>query len=62
MSYHKIQNIISNCAGAVYSPGDVVYECGSKSYGFYIVTSGAVELQIYLELKTRNKWPVGSSQ
>lgn len=62
MSYHKIQNIISNCAGSVYSPGDVVYECGSKSYGFYIVTSGAVELQFYLELKTRNKWPVGSSQ
>ena len=58
LSYHKLQDLVSYCAASVFKKNEVIYDYGCKSYSFYVVKSGTVELQVYSSIKKQNKWPV----
>ena len=58
LSYHKLQDLVSYCAGTVFKKNEVIYDYGDKCHSFYVVKSGSVELQVYANIKKQNKWPI----
>ncbi|OMJ70501.1 hypothetical protein SteCoe_31497 [Stentor coeruleus] len=60
LGYLKMQNILNSCASSTFHKDEVIYESGHSSHSFFIVKTGKVEIQIYIDVENTNKWPIGS--
>lgn len=60
LGYLKMQNVLNSCASSIFNKGEVIYESGHTSHCFFIVKTGKVEIQIYIDVEKTNKWPIGS--
>jgi signal-transduction protein with cAMP-binding, CBS, and nucleotidyltransferase domain len=60
MSFNKIENIVNSCATATFHSDEIIYEYGCQSHELYIVKNGRVELQIFVDIEKKNKWPIDS--
>ena len=58
----KIQLIGNSLVPCMYKPGDVIYEFGAQSHVFYLLHRGKVEIQTFIDLKQKNRWPIGHHQ
>ncbi|OMJ70349.1 hypothetical protein SteCoe_31680 [Stentor coeruleus] len=60
LGYLKMQNVLNSCASSTFNKDEVIYESGHASHSFFIVKSGKVEIQSYIDVEKTNKWPIGS--
>jgi CRP-like cAMP-binding protein len=61
-SYLKVQHISNYLFKKTYKAGHIIYDKGDESDTFYILKSGQVDIQAYIELQHINRWPTGSKQ
>jgi len=58
----KIQRISNFLIETQFSKGEVIYDKEEESNSFYILKSGKVEVQAYIEVKQENRWPTGTQK
>ena len=46
----------------MFEPGDIIFDKGEDSDTFYVISSGTVEIQAYVQLQHINRWPTGGKQ
>lgn len=59
-SFLKVQHLSNFLIQKTYEARDVIYDKGDESDTFYIISSGEVKIQAYVELQHINRWPTGS--
>lgn len=58
-NFTKVQLLSNNLVPCIFKSGEVIYEFGEQSLVFYLVNRGKVEIQTFIVLKEKNRWPVG---
>ena len=58
-SHLKIQNFVFHILQKNYTDGQVIFDRGDPGDTFYVIKSGEVEIQAYVNLIENNCWPVG---
>lgn len=59
LSFNKNQHISNFLIEKHYHKGDVLFEVGSESNTFYIIKSGSILIQSYVDIYEKNRWPTG---
>ena len=57
-SLNKIQHFSGSLIKVEYKTGDIIYEFSDFSQVFYIIRSGKVEIQTFIDIEESNRWPV----
>lgn len=57
-SLNKIQHFSGSLMKVEYKTGDIIYEFSELSQVFYIIKSGKVEIQTFIDIEESNRWPV----
>lgn len=55
----KVQLMCNSLVQLAFKPGEVIYEFGERSHVFNLIKSGKIEIQTLIDLKQKNRWPVG---
>ncbi|OMJ85828.1 hypothetical protein SteCoe_12738 [Stentor coeruleus] len=55
----KVQLMCNSLVQLSFKPGEVIYEFGDRSHVFNLIKSGKIEIQTLIDLKQKNRWPVG---
>lgn len=61
-SYLKVQHLSNHLIAKQFNKGDVIHDKGDESDTFYLIKSGQVEIQAYVELQHINRWPTGGHE
>jgi CRP-like cAMP-binding protein len=57
-SITKIQLMSNSLIPSFFKSGEKIFEFNEKSHVFYLLKTGRVELQTYIDLKHKNRWPI----
>ena len=57
-----MQNFCDYLIPLKFSENEIIYEGDSESPGIFIIHSGTVFIQKFVEITKYNKWPIGKNQ